>query len=61
MTEPNFAKVISTHASTSHADGSDSDSLVFSFSITTLTVGYSSNSECILDTGAAYHVCPNRA
>ena len=60
MTEANFTKVVSTQASTSQADGSDSDSSVFSFSITTPTVGYSDNSEWILDTGATYHVCPNR-
>ena len=61
MTEANFTKVVSTHASTSHADGSDSDSSVFSFSVTTPTVSYSDNVEWILDTGATYHVCPNRA
>ena len=38
-------KVVSTHASTSQADGSDSDSSVFPFSVTTLTVGYSENVE----------------
>ena len=59
-TEANLAQVVSTHASTSQADGSDSDSSVFSFSVTTPTVGYSDNSEWILDTGATYHVCPNR-
>ena len=57
MTEANLAQVVSTHASTSQADGLDS--LVFSFSVTTHTVGYSGNSEWILDTGATYHVCPN--
>ena len=31
MTEANFAKMVSTHASTLQADGSDSDSSVFSF------------------------------
>ena len=51
--------MVSTHASTSQADGSDSDSSVFSFSITTI-VGYSDNVEWALDTGATYHVCPNR-
>ena len=51
MTEANLAQVVSTHASTSQADGSDSDSSVFSFSITTPTIGYSDNSERILDTG----------
>ena len=45
MTKPNLAQVISTHASTSQADGSDSDSSVFSFSVTTPTFGYSDNSE----------------
>ena len=60
MTEANFAKVVSTHASTSQADGSDSDSSVFSFSVTTPTIGFSDKSEWILDTEATYHVCPNR-
>jgi len=46
--------------STSHADGSYSDSTVFSFSFTNSTIGYSSESEWILDTGATYQVCPNR-
>ena len=58
-TEANLAQVVSTHASTSQADGSDSDSLVFSFSNTTI-VGFSDNSEWILDTRATYHVCLNR-
>jgi len=38
MTEANLAQVVSTHVSTSQADGSDSDSLVFSFSVTTPTL-----------------------
>jgi len=59
-TEANLAQVVSTHASTSQVDGSDSDSSVFSFSVITPTVGYSDNSEWILDTGATYHVCPNK-
>jgi len=46
-TEANLAQVVSTHASTSQAKGSHSDSSVFSFSVTTPTVGYSGNSECI--------------
>jgi len=45
MTEANLIQIVSTHASTSQTDGSDSDSSVFSFSITTLTVGYSDNFE----------------
>ena len=57
-TEANLAQVGSTKASTSQAGVSDSDSLVFSFSITTSIVGYSGDSEWILDTGATYHVCP---
>jgi len=57
-TEANLAQVVSTHASTLQADGSDSDSSVFSFSVTT-TIDYSGDSEWILDTGATYHVCPN--
>jgi len=51
--------VVSAHASTSQADGSDSDSSIFSFFITARTVGYSDNSEWILYIGATYHVCPN--
>ena len=56
-TEANLAKVVST----SQADESDSDSSVFSLSVTTPTVCNSDNAEWILDTGATYHVCPNRA
>jgi len=52
--------VISTQASTSQAGGSDSDLSVFSFSVTTHTIGYSGDSEWVLDTGATYHVCPNK-
>ena len=52
--------MVSTHASTSQVRGSNSDSLVFSFSITTPIVDYSEDSEWMLDTGATYHVCPNR-
>ena len=50
-----------TEANLAHTDGSDSDSSVFSLSITISTVDYSDNTEWILDTGATYHVCPNRA
>ena len=57
--EANLAQVVSTHASTSHVNGSDSNSSVFSFSITTPTVGYSDNSEWVLDTWATYYVSPN--
>ena len=42
-TEANLVQVVSTHASTSQADGSDSNSSIFSFSVTTPTVGYSDN------------------
>ena len=59
-TEANLAKVVSTQSSNSQADGSDSDSSVFSFSVTTPIVGYSGENEWIMDTGATYHVCPNR-
>ena len=52
--------MVSTQDSTSQAGGSDSDSSVFSFSITTPIVGYSGDSEWILDIGATYHICPNR-
>jgi len=42
----NLTRVVSIQAgSTSQAGGSDSDSSVLSFSVTTLTVGYSSDSE----------------
>ena len=50
----------STHANTSQTDGSDSNSSVFSFSITTSIVGYSGDVEWILDTEATYHMCSNR-
>ena len=60
-TEANLAKVVSTQGSTSQADGSYSDSSVFSLSFTTPTVCNLDNAEWILDTGATYHVCPNRA
>ena len=33
--------------------------MIFSFSVTTPTIGYSGDSEWLLDTGATYHVCPN--
>ena len=49
MTEANLAQVGSTPASTSQADGSDSDSSVFSFSATTPIVGFSDKFEWILD------------
>jgi len=39
--------VISTQADTSQAGGSDSDSSVFSFFVT--TIGYSGDSEWVLD------------
>ena len=44
-TETNLVQVVYTHAITSQADGSASDSTVFSFSVTTPTVGYPDNSE----------------
>ena len=60
-TKATLTQVINTQSSsTSQAGGSDSDSTVFSFSVTTLTIGYLGDSEWILDTGATYHVCPNR-
>jgi len=43
--ESNLAQVISTHVGTSQAGGSDSDSSVFSFSVTTPNIGYSGDSE----------------
>ena len=45
MTEENLTQVANTHASTSQADESDSDSSVLSFSVTTPTVGFLYNSE----------------
>jgi len=42
--------VVCGHASTLHADESNSHSSVFSFSVTTPTIGYSDNAEWILDT-----------
>ena len=53
--EANLAQVVSIHVSTSQAGRSDSDSSVFYFFITT-PIGYSGNSEWILDTEATYHV-----
>jgi len=58
-TEENLAQVISTQAGTSQAGGSDSDSSVFSFSVTTPIIGYSGDSEWMIDTRATYHICPN--
>jgi len=52
--------VVNTYVSTSHAGGLNSDSSVLSFSVITPIVGYSGDSEWMLDTGATYHVCPNR-
>jgi len=52
--------VANTQGGISQAGRLDSDSLVFSFSVTTLNVGYSGDSKLILDTGAIYHVYPNR-
>jgi len=54
-TKTNLAQVGSTQVSTSQAGRSDSDSSVFYFFITT-PIGYSGNSEWILDTEATYHV-----
>ena len=60
-TKANLAKVIHTQSgSTSHAGGSNSDSMVFSFSVNTPTIGYLGDSEWMLNTIATYHVCPNR-
>ena len=53
--------MINTHlSSTSQADGSNSDSTIFLFSVTTSIIGYSDDSEYMLDTGATGHVCPYR-
>ena len=48
--EANIAQVVSTHVGTSMADRSKSDSSVFSFSVTTPIVGYSGDSERLLNT-----------
>ena len=50
-----------TEANLAQVDGSDEDSSVFSLSVTTPTICNSDNAEWILDTGATYHMCPNRA
>jgi len=52
--------MVSTHANTSQAGGSDSESSVFSISVTTPIVGYSGDSEWMLDTGATYYVFSNK-
>ena len=52
--------MVTTQADTSQEDGSDSDSSVFSFSVTISTIAYSGNAEWILDIDATYHVCPNK-
>jgi len=60
-TKANLARVINTQSgSTSHAGELHYDTRIFSFSITTPTIGYSGDSKWMLDTGAIYHVCPNR-
>ena len=52
--------MVTTQVGTSQENGSDSDSSVFSFSVTIPTIGYSGNSEWILDMNATYYVCPNK-
>ena len=47
-----------TEANLAQADGSDEG---YSLSVTTPTICNSDNAEWILDTGAIYHVRPNRA
>ena len=57
----NLAHVVNTQANgTSQAGGSDSDSSVFSFSVTTPIISYLGDAELILDTRATYHIYPNR-
>ena len=59
-TEANLTQVINAQSGcTSQVDESDSDSSVFSFSVTA-TIAYSGISEWMIDTGAIYHVCPNK-
>jgi len=56
----NLTRVINSQSdSISQAGGSNSDSMIFSFSVTPPTIGYSGDSEWMLDTRATYHVCPN--
>jgi len=60
-TKANLSRVINTQSgSTSQVGGSDSGSTTFSFSVITHTISYSGDFEWMLDTGATYHVCPNR-
>ena len=47
-------KELMTEATLAQADGSDSDSSVFSLFVTTPTVSYSDNAEWILNTGATF-------
>ena len=55
-TEANLARVINTlSGSTSQARGSDCDSVVFSL-CTAPTIGYSDDSEWMLDTGVTYQI-----
>ena len=49
-TEANLAQMVSTQASISQADGSDSNSSVFSFSVTTSIAAYLGDSEWMLGT-----------
>ena len=59
--EANLTQVINIQSSSiSQVDGSDSDSSIFSFSVTTPTIGCSGDSEEMLDTRGTYHVCPNK-
>ena len=61
MNEANLTQVNNTQSGyTSQVDGSNSDSSVFLFSVTTPIIGYSSDSKWMMDIGAMYHVCPNR-
>ena len=58
--EANLEQVVSTQVSTSQAGGSTRTHR-YSLSLLLLPiVGYSGDSEWMLDTGATYHVCPNR-
>jgi len=51
MIETNLARVINTQlGNTSQAGGWDFDSTIFSFLVTTPTIGYSGDSEWMLDT-----------
>jgi len=59
--EANLAQVINTQSgSTSQVGGSDPDLTLFSFSVTTRTIGYSGEHKWMLDIETTYHICLNK-